>query len=73
MKETGLRCNLCYEFFPHDQLVEKTTMKDIRPEKIVGVKYGIHGEMILDYRNPTESNIHICRGCLWQIREKTER
>ena len=70
MKEFALRCDLCLEIFT--EFVEKHPFKDIRPEKIIGVRYGIHGEVILNYKNPTEECKHICRNCLWQLREKTK-
>ena len=74
MKETGLRCNLCGEFVPHDKLVENppSSFQDIRKEKIMGIRYGVHGEMWIEYDDPTSCSVHICRGCLWMIRKKTK-
>ena len=72
MKEIGLKCNLCNEFFSNSQLVENKIIGNMRPEKIIGISYDLDGKMRLNYKNPIINYIHICRNCLWMLREETE-
>ena len=63
MREINLKCDICGKFFQHD----------VKEKNIIGIYFGAHDELVLDYSEPHKRDTHICDNCLYQLKKSKHK